>query len=767
MLIRDTLAPVKTRSPFGSLRQGSGLTRLRSPDALVLLSCAAAVTLLLPLRGLSGAFPSLAFAATLVLFTAPGLLLSYWLLRDDISGVALVPVGFALSTGLFGLLGVLALILHLSTADYLLGAGTLLAAFLAVAWWRTLRVKTPAVEFSLEQDAPYGPPAAWLWAPFALLCGVLAFVGIRRVPNSYDDIWVYLSWAKDFANSERLALVDPYFGERIAELSRAKVNGWLLEQAALSRVSGLDTIELVLRYLTPTLVVVALLMVYALARTISKSERAAVLIASVYALFHIIFIQPSVQNVGVELAARISEDKYAARFLILPVTLLFAVLFVESRRWRHLGLFTFFCWAAVAVHPSVLPAIGLCMFGFGVAHVAANLRLRSAWTGMVALALGMWSVVLGPALLLFTGRSPAAVLYSADINATPPKVLEYTVFITESWRHIYELGDGYYIMHPWLLLNPVILGAYVLGVPFLLKRMRTSVAAQLLLGGLGVVTVAVYVPPVATFIGDNLIVPGLLWRLAWPIPLLALITTGWMVWDALTYAEMRLRGFGIRHSVTKVLPLALVVLLTAAAAPPSVEKAVGLYRKFDVARTSNYDPDPIYPWIRDNIQDPGVLLARDSANNPLPAYSTSLNVMSQRGEGMIRDRKELEKLAGSHINILQRYLDVHSFFFGPTLDTEAYSILRRYDVDYLMVYAGRPLDERLKTLPGFFPVDDAPKERYSLYSVDLERLGKPASGSDRPSETAHPSHPEEPSSDAGRSRAPIEGSSRKIRPRTI
>ncbi len=695
--------------------------------------------LLLPLRGLSGAFPPVAFAATIILFTAPGLLLSHWLLRDDLSGLALVPVGFAISTGVFGLLGVPALVMHLSTADYLLAAGTLLAAFLTVAAWRTLRVKAPAVESSPEQDAPYGPPAGWLWAPFALLCGVLAFVGIRRVPSSYDDIWVYLSWVKDFANSERLALRDPYFGERIAEFSRAKVNGWLLEQAALSRASGLDTIELVLRYLTPTLIVVALLMVYALALTVSKSERAAVLIASVYALFHIIFIQPSVHNVGVELAARISEDKYAARFLILPVTLLFAVLFVESRRWRHLGLFTFFCWAAVAVHPSVLPAIGLCMFGFGVAHVGANPRLGSAWTGMVAFALGMWSVVLGPIiLLLFTGRSPEAVLFSADINATPPKVLEYTVFITESWRHIYELGEGYYIMHPWLLLNPVILGAYVFGVPFLLWRVRTSVAAQLLLGGLGVVTVAVYVPPVATFIGNDLIVPGLLWRLAWPIPLLAMITVGWMLWEALGYAEMRLRGFGIGYSVTRVLPLALVALLTAAAAPPSVEKAVGLYRNFDVARTSDYDPDPIYPWIRDNIRDPGVLLARDSANNAVPAYSASLNVVSQRGEGMIRDRDELEKLAGSHINIPQRYLDVHDFFFGPILDREAYDILRRYHADYLMVYAGRPLDERLKTLPGFSPVNDAPREKYSLYAVDLRELGEPAHGPERPRETAPP-----------------------------
>jgi hypothetical protein len=55
-----------------------------------------------------------------------------------------------------------------------------------------------------------------------------------------------------------------------------------------------------------------------------------------------------------------------------------------------------------------------------------------------------------------------------------------------------------------------------------------------------------------------------------------------------------------------------------------------------------------------------------------------------------------------------------------------------------MVYAGSPLDERLKTLPGFSPVDDAPREKYSLYDVDLERLGKPARGSDRLRETAPP-----------------------------
>ena len=713
--------------------------RVRSPDALILLSSVAAVVLLAPLRSVAEAAPPAAFVATLLLFVAPGVLVTYWFFWDSISGPAVAPVAFAISTGVFGLLGVPFLILHGSVESYVWASGAVLAVSLTMAGLRVLWASPPASESGTGTDGgggTDGPPAGWLWVPLAVLGGGLALVATRRVPSNYDDAWVYLSWVRDFMYSERLALRDPYFGERTAELSRVKVNGWLLEQAALSRVSGLDPVEMVLRYLTPTLVVVALLAVYALARALLKSGRAAVLAASVYALFHVAFIEPSVHNVGVELAVRIAEDKHAARFLVLPAALLSAALYVEGRRRRYLGLFAFLCWTTVAVHPSVLGALGLCMLGFGLAHVAVNLRRREAWTGMAALALALWSVLLGPLLLLFAGRSPAAVLFSADINATPPAVLEYTVFITESWRHVYEFGDGSYMMHPWLLLNPVMLGVYVVGIPFLLRRAKRSIAAQLLLGGLAVVTVAVYVPPVATFVGEELIVPGLLWRLAWPIPLLGLLTAGWMVWEALVYAEARLGGLGMGRGAARVLPLALVAVLMAVAAPPAVAKAVGLYREYEVARTTNYHPDPVFPWIRDNMEEPGVLLARDSANNVVPAYSTSLDVVSQRGEGMIRDREELARRAGSALGIPRRYWDVHRFFFGPTLDEEAHEILRRYGVDYLMVYAGGPLDARLETLPGFSAVDGAPRQKYALYAVDLQKLGPPARGPDRPRDVA-------------------------------
>ncbi|MBA2618403.1 MAG: hypothetical protein H0U91_09585 [Rubrobacter sp.] len=692
------------------------MRRAGRPDAVVLLSCAVAALMLLPLREVTEHVPIVPFAAGLALFLAPGVLLSGWFLAGHVRGAAIVPVAFALSTGLFGLTGVPFLIVHASIEAYLWIAGAMLAVFLAGALWRTLGGGGSPT----EDNPPDGPSGGWLWAPFGLLAAVLAFVSTRRVPGSYDDVWVYLAWVRDFSVSEGLALRDPYFGEAVGGLSRVKVNGWLLEQAALSRVSGIDPIEMVLRYLTPALVVVALLAVYALARALFEDERAAVICGCVFALFHVVFIEASVHNIGVELAARISEDKHAARFLILPVALLFAVLFVKTRKRRHLVFFASLCWTMVAVHPVVLAPLGLCMLGFGVVRVAANPRRRDAWTGMILLALALWSVALGPALLVLAARTPTEVLFSADINATPPEVLEYTVFVTESWRHIYELGDGSYIMHPWLLLNPVILGACVLGVPFLMRRVRDNPAAQLLLGGLLAVSVTVYVPPVATFVGDEVVGPGLLWRLAWPIPLLALLTGGWMVWEALRYAEERLGG--LRRGVGRVVPLLLVLLLTAAAAPASVTKVVDLYGRFEVARTAEYDPDPIYPWLQANLKEPSLLLARDSANNIVPAYSASLDVVSQRGEGMIRDRRVLEERANSEIEIPQRYLDVHDFFFGTPLDKRSYAILRRYKPDYLMVRADEPLDEKLRTLPAFSPVSGVPTEAYNLYTVGLDRL---------------------------------------------
>src|SRR5215208_8438410 len=106
-------------------------------------------------------------------------------------------------------------------------------------------------------------------------------------------------------------------------------------------------------------------------------------------------------------------------------------------------------------------------------------------------------------------------------------------------------------MPPSLILNRVILTALVLGVPFLLWRLRRSPSARLLLGMLVLAVVVCYVPPVATLVGDRIVLPGQLWRLAWPIPLAALLTLGWRTFSATRLAEKGLMKVRVPHGVAR------------------------------------------------------------------------------------------------------------------------------------------------------------------------------------------------------------------------
>jgi len=83
---------------------------------------------------------------------------------------------------------------------------------------------------------------------------------------------------REYRSGGRLAFEEPFFGGEVG-VSRARINGWLLEQAAASRVSGVDPVDLGFSYLNPTLVVVSLLAFYALARVLFESERVALFFA--------------------------------------------------------------------------------------------------------------------------------------------------------------------------------------------------------------------------------------------------------------------------------------------------------------------------------------------------------------------------------------------------------------------------------------------------------------------------------------------------------
>src|SRR5215216_5199717 len=131
-----------------------------------------------------------------------------------------------------------------------------------------------------------------MWVPFALLVAGMAYIARTTAPSVFGDIWIYLSWVREYLGGDRLASVEPFFSGDVG-LSRARINGWLLEQAAVSRVSGIDPIELAFSYLNPALVVVAFLVFFALAHILFESEKAALFSGCLYALFFFVHLSQS------------------------------------------------------------------------------------------------------------------------------------------------------------------------------------------------------------------------------------------------------------------------------------------------------------------------------------------------------------------------------------------------------------------------------------------------------------------------------------------
>jgi hypothetical protein len=208
------------------------------------------------------------------------------------------------------------------------------------------------------------------------------------------------------------------------------------------------------------------------------------------------------------------------------------------------------------------------MAGFGILHLASNPRSREAWKRIAAMGLAGLAAVGVPGLFVLAvlGEPPTAMLTDSDINSNDPNLLYNMVFVSTERTRIFELAGGSYMMHPSLLLDPIMVVAFLLGVPFLLWRLKDSLAAQLLLGTMYLTTVLVYVPTITTFLGDNVVLPGQIWRLAWPIPLAAMLALGWLVWEATGRASSWLGRFGPARVLSWVLPLLVVVVLAVGAA---------------------------------------------------------------------------------------------------------------------------------------------------------------------------------------------------------
>jgi hypothetical protein len=698
---------------------GKGRFTFRWFEGCVVVAGILAFAAIYPFRESFETVPGVLLLASLVLFSTPGLLLVRWFFGEYFSGVALLPAALVTDVGIFALLAVPMLIAESTLSVYLWVCGAVVGGFLLVAVVLAFR---PERDVTDEPVFAVSDRGGIMWVPFVLLVAVMAYIARTTAPSVFGDIWIYLSWVREYLSGDKLASVEPFFGSDVG-LSRARINGWLLEQAAVSKASGVDPIDLVFSYLNPALVIMAFLVFFALARILFKSERAALLSGCLYALFFFIHLSQSRIAWGGEFVQRLPEDKLVAKFLFFPLALACAYAFLQAGKKRYFIGFAFLCSAVLAVHPIGLAIIGISMAGFAVLHLAAAPRSRDAWASISAMGLAGVTIIAVPAAIvsLFSDEPLSNVLADSDINSGDPDVLRNMIFVSPERNRIHEFADGSYIMHPSLLLDPVIATAFLLGLPFLLWRLGRSLAARLLLGTLYVTLVVVYVPQITTFLGDNVVLPGQIWRLAWPIHLAAVLTLGWLLWTGIGYATGWMQRSLPARLVAGALPVLLVVALTVVAWPHARQGMESIEKHREASRKAGYYPsDPIFPWFRDEIHAPVVVLAPDLQSARIPAYSADANVVSRRGSLVLRVLPELEKRVPGKIEVPQGSLDVKHFFYDSTLEGRM-EILRRNKVDYVMLPKESALADPLERLPGLTPVH-TPSGRYLLLAVDRSKL---------------------------------------------
>jgi hypothetical protein len=176
--------------------------QLRWFETGVVLAVVAACAVVGPLRGVFATAPALLVVATAVLFSTPGVLIVRWFCRDYFSGAALAPAAFVTSVGLFALLAVPMLILQTTLEAYLWSCGLTVAVCWLAALVMTFRPKQEERERDGVEPSDRG---GLLWVPFAGLVAALAYIARITSPSYYGDIWIYLSWVREYLGGDRLA----------------------------------------------------------------------------------------------------------------------------------------------------------------------------------------------------------------------------------------------------------------------------------------------------------------------------------------------------------------------------------------------------------------------------------------------------------------------------------------------------------------------------------------------------------------------------------
>ena len=648
------------------------------------------------LRSLAGVSSFWAAILVLPLFILPGSAV-VCLLGNSGNWVERLALAFVASLAVMGMPAQAMIFAHSNIGVY-----TWIFAVLTIILVVAAALKNLFAPFDEPPQDKTDRTPGWLVAAIVVLAAGLVFFHLNSFMDG--DQFDNLGWIQGILHNSHIFVTDPRFA--VSPVSpRFLFSAWFVQQAMMSFVSKVDPVDLVGPQQVP-LILLSLAAMYYLARRVTGRRNVAAWVTAAWSFYLLLWNQGG-SFAGYEVIARSSLDKVVGSFIVLPVGLGLALDYFNHPQRKTLLWLLFTAIAATLTHPIIGALFGLSLAGFAIIELLMNRKWSTFWQVTLVAAILMVSLTSSLYLVFFQIQHPSVELVATSLTDTRDPSLYLEISGALDRERIFVLDNGSYILHPRLILQPVQILAF-LALPFLFRRMRKSRPARLLFGMLVLVTLLLIFPPTADILG-TLVTPSLLYRLHWPISIAAVITVGWLSWELLE--KLPANRFNLAGAAS-LIALAIVGM-------PQMNWNFTWLHEYQVNLNINYCvlADPLLrPFQTLLTQNTVVLGDSDATDFCLPAYAPNAKLVEYHGTNGVRTFIYINQTNDGW----QRLFDAEYYHNAEFVDERLLSILKRWNVGYVIVSLDSPLEPQLRHLPGNFrPVLTAINRRvYQVVSTD-------------------------------------------------
>jgi hypothetical protein len=657
--------------------------RLDKPTLLIGLLVVWIGLWFLPWQALLKPLPAIAVLIALVMYIIPGALLQQLAWPDrTFDPLRAITVGFVLSVALTAILGLIALVFHLSIG-FLLGSlfwiSTVMLALLIRRGWRA------PVE---------AQPRSWvntfLMALALVTMALTAALTFSR--SAYDhrisDDVTYDAYAQAYAYGDQLGFEEVYFGTQALSSARFWLALWPMSQAVILRLSDVHILTLN-PLLKAYFVVLALLNLYELARAFKLPTS----IAWLTVIGQVAWLDSTWGIIRYGLTT-INQDKRLLALLIAPV--IFRLLVELFRDRRFLKLFATACLGAVLTHSTLFALTALICGIYCVGEMLLFRHYRTAFR-----VIGVLAVCIGLLLpLRFIERSYVFRVASEDaIGESHAWEVRMNRLTTIEGTPFYGLSFQSLYIKQFLMVYVSSFCAL-----FFLRR---SAAARFIVSVMLLTLIEMF-PYTGWLIGLG-ITPYHLWRIQWLIP----IGIGWAFLIMLFVSLLsRLVPAGRRAQRLKGAALAavgaasLIVVLVSSLQDDAVRIQLRHIAQGEGPRTGYETLVQLGEFLDSQLPVPSVVIANSNLlSSTIPGLSANAKTL------VFRTLTTADRQTQVDANALNARYDVFNRFWDAELSETRIEIMNAYAI-------------RLVVTEGNERVMAQMMEDYPNQIVQIARIGR-------------------------------------------